>query len=166
MARRAVVYWDSVVFLALINQDKTPEQLQKANDVWVAAEKGLVHIVTSALTSAEVLYVKGAVKLDPSKRVLVSNFFRQDFISQKPLTREIAELARDVVWDTPIKPKDAVHVATAAYFKIREIHTFDNPLVDLKTVDVAGFLVSLNEPHFHAQLEMNVDPAGKGDPAV
>ena len=52
MVRRAVVYWDSVVFLALINRDKTPEQLQKANDVWVAAEKGLVHIVTSALTSA------------------------------------------------------------------------------------------------------------------
>ena len=36
MARRAVVYWDSAVFLALLNQDKSPEQLQKGNDVWVA----------------------------------------------------------------------------------------------------------------------------------
>ncbi|MBU2840249.1 type II toxin-antitoxin system VapC family toxin [Acidithiobacillus thiooxidans] len=105
-----VVYWDSDAFLALINEDKLPAELADCNDVWATCEKGLLHIVTSTLTTAEVIHKKGTPKLDPSKRQLVSNFFRQDFISQKPLTREIAELARDVVWDSNIHPKDAVHV--------------------------------------------------------
>ena len=127
MARRKVVYWDSAVFLAFINGDKSPEEMSKCNDGWMAAEKGLIHIVTSVFTSTEVIYAKGSPKLDLAKRPLVSNFFRQIFISQEPLTREIAELARDVVWDNAIRPKDAIHVATAAYFKIGEFHTFDGP---------------------------------------
>ena len=154
MARRAVVYWDSAVFLALINQDMDPADMQGASNVWVSAEKGLMHIVTSALTTAEVIYMKGTPKLDPAKRVLVSNFFRQPFISQKPLTREIAELARDVVWDNAIKPKDAAHVATCAYFKIHQFHTFDGPLCSLGTVDVAGFVVTIKKPHAQSQGEM------------
>lgn len=166
MARRSVVYWDSAAFLAVINQDKSAEELLKCNDVWAAAQKGLVHIVTSTLTSAEVIYMKGTPKLDPAKRSLVSNFFRQTFISQKPLTREIAELARDIVWDTPIKPKDAVHVATAAFYKLRQIHTFDEPLCKLATVDVSGFAVSIMKPRFEAQSEIPIESTAKKDDAA
>ena len=104
----AVAYWDSNAFLAMINDDRSSSEMAGCNNAWAACEKGLMHIVTSTLTTAEVIYMKGTPKLDASKRVLVSNFFRQHFISQKPLTREIAELARDVVWDSNIMPKDAV----------------------------------------------------------
>ena len=166
MARRNVVYWDSPAFLALINRDKSPEELLKCNDVWAAAEKGLVHIVTSTLTTVEVIYMKGTPKLDPTKRPLVSNFFRQPFISQKPLTREIAELARDIVWDTPVKPKDAIHVATAAFNKVRQIHTFDDQLCNLGTVDVNGFVVSIMKPHFQAQAEILIEATDKKGGAV
>ena len=156
-----VVYWDSDAFLALINEDKPPAELQGCNDVWAACEKGLVHIVTSALTTAEVIHKKGTPKLDPSKRQLVSNFFRQDFISQKPLTREIAELARDVVWDSNIAPKDAVHVATCAYFRIRELHSFDRNLVDKGKIDVAGFELTVQNPHGQAQSEIIIEDPRK-----
>ena len=82
------------------------------------------------------------------------NFFLQNFISLKPLTREIAELARDIVWDTNIKPKDAIHVATCAYYRIRNLHSFDGNLVDKVTIEVNGFTVHVARPHADAQTEI------------
>jgi predicted nucleic acid-binding protein len=154
---RPVVYWDSDAFLALINEDKSSTELAGCNDVWATCEKGLLHIVTSTLTTAEVIHKKGTPKLDPSKRQLVSNFFRQDFISQKPLTREIAELARDVVWDSNIHPKDAVHVATCAYYKIRSLHSFDANLVGKGTITVNGFAISVSNPKATTQGEIQIE---------
>lgn len=155
------IYWDSDVFLALINEDKSAQEMQGCNDIWAACEKGLVHIVTSALTTAEVIHKKGTPKLDPSKRVLVGNFFRQDFISQKPLTREIAELARDVVWDSNIHPKDAVHIATCAFYRIREFHSFDGGLLGKNKIDVAGFDLNVRKPHGQAQSEILIEDPQK-----
>lgn len=161
MAKKHVVYWDSDAFLALINGDKSAAEMHECKNVWSAAEKGLVHIVTSTLTTAEVIYRKGTAKLDPIHRPLVSNFFRQDFISQKPLTREIAELARDIVWDTSVKPKDAIHVATAAYYRIGELHTFDGGLCGLKSVSVNGYPVSLRQPIAPNQAEIHIEDPEK-----
>lgn len=157
-----VVYWDSDAFLALINEDKSSSEMAGCNDVWSAGEKGLIHIVTSTLTTAEVIHKKGTPKLDPQKRMLVSNFFRQRFISQKPLTREIAELARDVVWDSNIMPKDAVHVATCAYYKIRSMHSFDGNLVNKGTIEVNGFKINVSNPRMgNQQLEILIEDPEK-----
>lgn len=149
-----VVYWDSDAFLALINEDKSSSEMAGCNDVWSVCKKGLLHIVTSTLTTAEVIHKKGTPKLDPEKRSLVSNFFKQDFISQKPLTREIAELARDVVWDSNINPKDAVHVATCAYYKTRLLHSFDKNLVGKGTIIVNGFSMKVSNPKSATQGEL------------
>lgn len=156
-----VVYWDSNAFLALINKDKSTSELQGCNDVWMACKKGLVHIVTSTLTTVEVIHKKGTPKLDPAKRDLVSNFFRQDFISQKPLTREIAECARDVVWDSNISPKDAIHVATCAYYKIHELHSFDTDLVTKGKITVVGFELTMCHPYGQGQSELVFEDAKK-----
>lgn len=158
-----VVYWDSNAFLAMINQDRTSEEMAGCIDAWAACEKGLLHIMTSTLTTAEVIYMKGTPKLDPSKRELVGNFFRQHFISQKPLTREIAELARDVVWDSNIRPKDSIHVATCAYYKIRVLHSFDSDLFGKGTIDVNGFNIAVIHPHAGAQMEIAIENPEKGN---
>jgi len=147
---RPAIYWDSDVFLALINKDKPSAEMAGCNNVWATCEKGLLHVVTSTLTTAEVIHKKGTPKLDPTKRVLVSNFFRQEFISQKPLTREIAELARDVVWDSNILPKDAVHVATCAYYMVRVLHSFDGNLIGKGTIEVNGFTINVTYPQYAA----------------
>lgn len=146
MARR-VVYWDSAAFLALINKDKDERQNGMCEAVWNSAAKGEIHIVTSALSAAEVIYMKGVPKLDPAKRALVGNFFRQQHLSQKSVTRMIAELARDVVWDTSVKPKDAIHVATACFYKIAEFHTYDDGLLKLQNCTVNGFTLKIVEPY-------------------
>jgi predicted nucleic acid-binding protein len=148
-----------VAFLGLLNDE--PDKAVACEDVWKAGERGLVTIVTSTLTVAEVIYAKGVPKLDPAKRPMVNNFFRAGHIVQKPLTRVIAELARDVVWDSSVRPKDAVHIATSAYYKIKEFHTFDGPLLDAKTVAVNGFVVSVQKPYAPRQLEL---PHGQEEP--
>jgi len=150
---RKIVYWDSNAFLGLLNGEE--DKVRLCDDVWVAGERGLLAVVTSTLTVAEVIYAKGASKLDPAKRPLVNAFFRAAHIVQKPLTRIIAELARDVVWDSGVRPKDAVHIATAAYFKIEEFHTFDRPLLESKIITVNGFSVSIQAPYAPRQLEID-----------
>lgn len=151
MARESI-YWDAVAFLGMLNDE--PDKSQKCDDVWVAAEKGHFLIVTSCLTIAEVIYIKGTPKLDQSKRVRVSAFFRAPHIAQRPVTRAIAELARDVVWDCNVKPKDAIHVATAAFHKIKTLQTFDDGLLKQKVINVGGFDVTCMEPHAPRQLEI------------
>jgi len=124
---KEVIYWDSDAFIGLIN--KEIGKVEACEDVWAVAQKGQLVIVTSTLTSAEVIYSKGVPKMDIAKRPRIRNFFRDSFIVQKPLTRKIAELATDVVWDCSIKAKDAIHVATAAYYGIAVIHTYDEDLL-------------------------------------
>lgn len=140
----------------IINEDKSPTEMQWVNDLWTLGDKGLAKIVTSCFTIAEVIYKKGVSKLDPAHRPTVGNFFLRPFIVQKPVTREIAELARDVVWDYAIKPQDAVHVATAAYFQIPELHTFDGGLLKHRQLVINGYTLLICVPHGFSQGEMNV----------
>jgi predicted nucleic acid-binding protein len=166
MAKRMAVYWDANAFQALLNRDKSDAELADTEAVWTAAQKGQVIIVTSTLTNAEVIFVKGTPKLDPAKRSLVTNFFRQPFIVQYPLTQKISELARDVVWDTPVKPKDAIHVATAAFHKIRVFHTFDGPLLTQSAIAINGYSVETRKPKWQNQLEISPDVFAAAPPAA
>ncbi|MDO8771517.1 MAG: type II toxin-antitoxin system VapC family toxin [Burkholderiaceae bacterium] len=163
---KRLVYWDADAFLRIINRDGDAADLQGCDDVWAACTKGTTHIVTSTLTVTEVIHKKGIPKIDLAHRPLINNFFRSAFISLKPLTREIAELARDVVWDSNIMPKDAIHVATCAYFRIRELHTFDKNLVSKTKIDINGFSVSPCNPHGQAQTEIAYETNSKPDDAT
>jgi predicted nucleic acid-binding protein len=160
---KRLVYWDADAFLRIINRDGDSTDLQGCDDVWAACIKGTTHIITSTLTVTEVIHKKGVPKIDPVHRPLINNFFRNAFISLKPLTREIAELARDVVWDSNIMPKDAIHVATCAYFRIRELHTLDKNLILKNTITVNGFDVYPGKPHSQAQAEIPLESGSKPD---
>lgn len=48
--------------------------------------------------------------------------------------RTLAERARDVVWNYGVKPKDAIHVATALDAQVDQLDTFDEGLLK----EVAG----------------------------
>ena len=60
-------------------------------------------------------------------------FFRHEWIVVRELDRFIAEDARALVWNHNVKPKDAVHVATALKrdVPIEQLDTFDGPLIRL-----------------------------------
>jgi predicted nucleic acid-binding protein len=120
-------YWDSRAFLGWLKQE--PGKVGKCRPVIEEAERGKLVIVTSSLTLAEVLWLKGKDPIPKEDRRKVRQFFEHSWIILYDLDRKIAEASQDVVWDYGVKPKDAVHVATAIDAKVTCLETFDGPLI-------------------------------------
>ena len=64
---------------------------------------------------------------------MVEAFFRHERIVVRELDRFIAKDARALVWNHNVKPKDAIHLATALKrdLAIEQLDTFDEPLIAL-----------------------------------
>jgi hypothetical protein len=120
-------YWDSDCFLGYLQEE--PDKADLCQEVLEAAEDGHVLIVTSALTIAEVLALRGREPIAPAKRAKVEAFFRSGFIAVRNITRRVAENARTYVWDHGVKPKDALHVATAIDAGLPLLNSFDRDLI-------------------------------------
>jgi predicted nucleic acid-binding protein len=106
-----IVYWDSDAFLGWLQAEQGKVDL--CAGTLKRAELGEVVIFTSALTIAEVLWMRGAPAIPQDKADIVRRFFRRSNLRVRNVTRGIAESAQDLVWNHSIKPKDAIHVATA-----------------------------------------------------
>ena len=119
-------YWDSDCFLGWLQAE--PDKETACKEVLQAAEDGKTLILTSALTIAEVLALRNAPPIPATERARVEAFFRNDYIVVRNITRRVAEMAREYVWDHGIKPKDALHVATAIDASLDLLNTFDSPL--------------------------------------
>ena len=119
-------YWDSDCFLGWLLAEKDKEDA--CRQVLEAAEDGKVIIVTSALTIAEVLALRGKDKIPSGNRAKVEAFFKNDYIDVRNITRRVAEAARSYVWDYSVEPKDALHIATAIDCKLNLMNSFDKPL--------------------------------------
>ncbi len=78
--------------------------MDRCESVLKRAVEGTILIVTSALTLAEVLNIRGMPAIPPSDRQMVINFFKNDYINVRNVTRQTAEIARTLVWDNAIKP--------------------------------------------------------------
>jgi predicted nucleic acid-binding protein len=159
-------YWDSNAFLGFLNGEA--DKADVCELVLRAARNGTVVIVTSALTLTEVLFIKGQQKLDPSKRSKVDNFFKSQEITVRNVTRQVADLARAAVWDAAIKPKDALHIATACQYKVPVMHTFDEELIGKSGIALAGHRLKISKPEIIHQTDwVNENPKqnaeGPGD---
>lgn len=127
---KAIRYWDSDCFLTWLNGEK--KKKSTCEGVIERAEADQVLIVTSALTLAEVVKLKGKPPIPKAEAGKITAFFQQDFISVRNVDRSIAEMARAFLWRYPrLKHKDAIHVATAAFHHISTFDTFDEPLIKL-----------------------------------
>ena len=124
-------YWDSNAFLGWLAEE--PDKVDYCRPVIKAAEARKVRILTSALTIAEVLWVRGRDRIPSESAARVEAFFRHRWIVVRELDRFIAEDARALVWNHNVKPKDAVHLATALKrdVAIEQLDTFDEPLIRL-----------------------------------
>lgn len=157
---RETFYWDSNAFSGYLNEEAG--KVDECDAVLKEAAKGRVLIVTSALTIAEVLFIRQGPKLPPEKRDEVEKFFKADYINVRNVTRQIADLARDVFWDHGIKPKDAVHVATAAAFKLPVMNTFDAALIGKSglVIDIPGgsqHRLEIKRPYVPHQLDLTYE---------
>lgn len=138
-------YWDSSVFLEWLNRQ--PKRAA-CESVLRAAEKGETLICTSALTLGEVIKLKGHDPLTRDRRDLINDFFRQDYIHICNLTPHIGRRSQEMIWTHPhLKPKDAMHIATADCRYIPLIETFDKDFLKLDG-KIGASPIEIAEPNF------------------
>jgi len=122
-----LIYWDSDAFLRWLQEEAGKVEL--CEGTIERAKAGEIVIVTSTLTLAEVLWMRGGPRVPEEKADKVRRFFRHSYIRLWTVTRSIAEDAQDLVWKYSIRPKDAIHVATALAAKCNALETFDEGLL-------------------------------------
>lgn len=121
------IYWDSDCFLAYLKAEVGKVDLAAAT--LERAKAGEVVIFTSALTVAEVLWMRGEAMIGMDKAAMVRRMFRHSYFRVRNVTRSVAEAAQELVWNQSIRPKDAVHVATALEVPVPTLETFDASLI-------------------------------------
>lgn len=144
-------YWDSNCFLCWLKKEPGYE---KCKGVIQKSEQGEIQIITSALTIAEVIYLKPNDKIDRKKSDEIYRFFENEYIIPISVDRFIAEMARELLWDyQALKPKDAIHVASAIRTKTIIFDTFDGDLIDLSGT-IGNPPLIIGEPNIPYQEEM------------
>jgi predicted nucleic acid-binding protein len=73
--------------------------------------------------------MRGAPAIPQEKAEIVRRFFRRSYFRVRNVTRSISEGAQDLVWNHSIRPKDAIHVATALDVGVAALETFDEQLL-------------------------------------
>lgn len=125
------IYWDACAWIGLIMGESKNGRAARCEHLIDEARKGNLQIWTSSLTHAEVYKRKcdGADKtLQPDKDRAFEDYLEQEFVYEVALDHDIGSLARALLrtFSPPLKkPNDAVHLATAAFNNVNELHTFD-----------------------------------------
>lgn len=122
--------WDSACFLAYLNDEK--ERVPACEEVLNYAEDGNAELVISSLVLCEVVHLKERVRMTSDKESKIQDLFEKPYIIPVDVNRRVAEFSRQLLWkNLSLKPKDAVHVASAIIGEVIELHTFDEPLIEL-----------------------------------
>lgn len=98
--------------------------------------EGKLTVITSAFACVEVLKLKNHKHLSKEDEDMISDFFQYPFIKLVDATRGICEAARHLIWKhSGLKPKDAVHMASALAYAQREpldfLFSYDTDFLDL-----------------------------------
>lgn len=126
-----IYYWDTCLFLAWIkDEERKSGEMDGVREIIERFKKREVKIVTSVLTSVEVLSSKLPVGMDTLFNGLMKRIYRLGMDSK------VASLAHDIrdyymvrtaeFGNKTLSTPDAVHLATAILYRVDEFHTFDN----------------------------------------
>jgi len=123
------IYWDSATYIDYLSgEHELRESMAMVIEDWRA---GLVTIVTSALTIAEVFFVRVGGRVIRERDADIETLFNPPIGARLILvetSRLTAYLARGLARDQAISPRDAVHVASALEAHCPLMHTNDEPL--------------------------------------
>lgn len=126
-------------------------------------QEGKVPLITSALTIAEVLWVKCDDAVAQSMIPKAREKDIRDLFNPEPpaqlqvveLSRLTAESARDLVWRHGVRPKDAVHVASALEAKCEVFQTNDKRLWKFSEKVGGDPVLRIEEPNWQRQEAMS-----------
>ena len=149
---RPLYYWDACIMLAWLQQEKRePGQLAGVNYIAGLVTAGRAALVTSELSKVEIL--ESSLPQETTEQ-LTKLFQRKNIRTWNvdPRITRIAHEIRDYYRQHPKSPNaslytvpDCIHVATAIYFEVDEMHTFD------------GLRARKNKPNL---LELSEDTCG------
>lgn len=122
-------YWDSDCFIAWFDQEAG--KVEKCKATVEKIEAGEIKLVVSSITLIEVIKLKNHNMLPREKEETIKAFFQNDFIKVVNVDRYVGEIARNLIWEFNVQPKDSIHVATAILHKIPVLNTFDKDLIGL-----------------------------------
>jgi len=152
------VYWDANVFHALFGREDG--RVDACERIERAARDGGVNIYTSTATFVECIWIKGKInKFSREHEEVIGKYFMHKFIIPINCDRQIAEAARALIWKYPhLRPKDAIHVASAISQQVDVLHSYDND--DLVKLDgkigspALEICYPENDPRFPAVLKL------------
>jgi len=131
-----LVYWDACVFVDLLNED--PDHCQTITTLLEQfEEQGRGRVVTSTITKVEAAFTaaeRAGRVLDEDVIAAMDHLWEANpVIDIVEFHDEIATLARDLIRDAMsrswgLTPIDAIHLATAQWYKVHEFHTYDGGL--------------------------------------
>lgn len=128
-------YWDACVFLSYVNEDE--DRIGDISSLLEHAEKREIEIVTSTVSIVEVAF--GAAErrqsaLSEEMETKINKLWETSspikLVEFHVLIAEEAKklMRRGVPLGWSLKPKDAVHLATAQRLEVTELHTYDDGL--------------------------------------
>jgi predicted nucleic acid-binding protein len=100
------------------------------------AKKGRLDIWSSTVNYVECVWLKGVEKkLTEVHESVIQRFFEHSFLYWVNADRTIAESARRLCWKHQhLRPKDAIHIASALFADVHEIHSYDGDFLKLNGV--------------------------------
>jgi len=124
------VCWDACAWIGYIAGE--PDKIRPLRLIWELAQRGVYEIWTSTYDYLEVLKIRAddgdPVPVDESLR-RIDEMFSQPHVKRVQLDVEVARLARLLKLthhDAGLaKRSDAIYAATAAYYNLEELHTWD-----------------------------------------
>ena len=126
------VYVDANVFLNALLYD--PEDNQEARlsvDFLETIRQDSVHAITSLLTWDEFVWVIRKEMGMETARIKGREFFSFPHLRLVEITTVLITKAQEILEQYNVKPRDAIHLATALGFGASEFITFDGRLNDL-----------------------------------
>lgn len=160
VANPTSVYWDSNTYLDYIRGNHSRHQfMQLLIDDW---KQGKVTMVTSALTIAEVLWWRTSqnptrLRITRAEETRIRELFnppKTQKLTIVEVSRRTAEAARELVWKSAVKPKDAIHVASAIEARCPVLQTSDEELMALSGKVGGNPLLVITYPDWTRQGEM------------
>ena len=119
-------YWDTCLFLAwLKDEERKVGEMDGVREIIERARRREVRIMTSVLTSVEVL----AAKIPAGMDTLFAGLMRR--INRQSMDIRVATVAHDLrnfyaaKGGKTLSTPDAIHLGTAILYRVDEFHTFD-----------------------------------------
>lgn len=150
-------YWDSNCFLKWLKEEPDHE---KCRGVLHEAVGGKIKILTSALTIAEVIFIKTGKKITQEQANEIRYMFEEDYIEIVNIDRHVSILARELMWSyepRSLRPNDALHIACAirgaslTKAKVINFDTFDDHLLKLNGIIINDPPIIISNPNIMYQ---------------